>query len=59
MKEYSVSLTDIGKEVDYVTFDQFVEQITGESFSNIYNRESMDKIIKEGKNERQTKSNLE
>ena len=59
MKEHSVLITDIGKEVDYVTFDQFVEQITGESFSNIYNRESMDKIIKEGKNERQTKSNLE
>lgn len=59
MKEYNVSFKDIGKEMDYVTFDQFVEHATGEKFSDIYTRESMGKIITEEKNGRKDKGNVE
>ena len=57
MKEYNVSYKNIGKNMDYITFDRFVEQVTGESFSDIYNREQI--IHEEKQHGRKDKSNVE
>lgn len=57
MKEHNVLYEHIGKEMNYVTFEQFIEHATGEKFSEIYKDNTITNIIKEEKNDK--KSNVE